>query len=765
MNWTELTEQQYLDAINGEIPEATTARRIKRLKEQHGSRVKGAKGRLNALAIAPIQWRRYQDAIEAKATPFDQDLYDREKQIERRERLRDIGEIPAVSEPEQRSACDADLETFITTVFPKIFHLEWCADHYALCQSLQTAVVEGGKRAVAYQRGFGKTQFCIAAIVWGILTGRLSMVMLISKNETEASQIQSGIKRRLETNKRLRELYPEICWVMNLVSKSPSRKFSYHGKPIEVKSGEMLVLPVVDGAPGSEAVIKCCGIESGSIRGSHYDRSDETTVRPKLVLVDDPQDEQSAKNPTTIDKLAGIIKGAIHGLSGPGERLAVFMPCTCIQPNDLAHRFTDRAKEPEYIGIRQAALDALPTCTFEDNRLGLKNYWDEYDKIRREDLAMGDANHARATLFYMENIEPMSIGAIVRWTARREAPSVDALQYLMTKCLADRAAFMAEFQQDPLDSTASVSYLNEDDLSQLFNGLPRGHVPPDTLRIVASIDIQEHVLYWQIVAWADQFTGYILNWGTWPDQPAGIFSHDQVSRRLGAEVARLRPGEALTWADEHEIAIRECTRWLLEPIEQDDKSWPVDCVMIDARWEKIQNVVLAIAAEDEFRGRLIPSGGQFISPNRPPMSRAPLGKTQQRIEKSLEWKLDNRGSGVYFVEFDADHFRTRIQTGLTKAAAKTKLAGRITFNGTKPSKFLAIHFASKSVTIMEGSRRVMEHWKNKPGQDQDHWLDTLVMSRVGAEHEGMRVSGEMKARPKKRDAFRKMITQVDVPIR
>ena len=67
MNWTELSEQQYLDAINGEIPEATTARRIKRLKEQHGSRVKGAKGRLNALAIAPIQWRRYQDAIEAKA--------------------------------------------------------------------------------------------------------------------------------------------------------------------------------------------------------------------------------------------------------------------------------------------------------------------------------------------------------------------------------------------------------------------------------------------------------------------------------------------------------------------------------------------------------------------------------------------------------------------------------------------------------------------------------------------------------------------------
>lgn len=766
MNWSGLSESEYLGIVNGEIENATTSRRIRRLKETHGNRVKN-KGKLNALAIAPIQWRAMQEELEAAANPFDRDAYNQELQLERREKLRDIGEVPAVSDPELRARCDADLETFILTVFPKIFHLEWCEDHRELARALQHAVEHGGKRAVAYQRGFGKTQFCIAAIIWGVLTGRLPMVMLISKNGPEAEQIRDGILRRLQTNKKLRELYPEPCWIMWKISRAPTKKHSYRGQPIEVKNGDLLlVLPVIAGCPASEAVLKCCGIESGSIRGSHYDRSDETTVRPKLVLLDDPQDEESAANPETVQKLRAIIKGAVEGVNGPNSRLAVFMPCTVIKPNDLATIFTNRQQEPEYVGIRRAAVESFPACIFEGNAQGLRNYWNDYDKIRREDLAMGDTEFQRATLFYLEHRDAMNVGVAVRWPSRMEPPCVDAVQFLMTKFLNDRAAFMAEFQQDPLDSSANVAYLNEEQLAQQFNELPRGHVPPDVVKITAAIDVQEHVLYWMLVAWADRFTGYILSWGAWPEQPPGMFNHHQVSRKLSAEVARLYPGQALTWEDERELAIRECSRWLLEPIEQDSGTFAVDCVVVDARWEKIQARCLKIAGDDEFRGRVIPAGGQFVSPNRPPISRSTLGKTQVRVDKECEWVLDNKPGGVYMIEFDADHFRTRVQTGLAKNAGSQKLPGRISFNGGKPSKFLAHHLAAKAVTMVEGTRRTIEHWKNKPGQDQDHWLDDLVMCRVGAEHEGMRAAGgEVKARPRKREAVRKTITQQDIPFR
>lgn len=774
MNFSAMSEAEYLAILNTEFEEATTPSRLRRLKDAYGFRVKTKKGKLNALGIAPIQWRRLWDAIEKSDSGFDKDAYDREQQIARREKLRDIGSIPAVSDPALRAECDAKLEVFLKTAFPKIFHIEWSEDHYQLCDSLQTAIEKGGKRAVAYQRGFGKTQFCIGAIIWGILTGRLPMVMLISKNEEEAAGIQNGIQRRLETNKQLIALYPEICWVMATLRKS-AQKRSYRGNPIEVKTGELLVLPVVeievevDGvkqwrkAPGSEGVIKCCGIESGSIRGSYYDRSDETTVRPKLVLLDDPQDEKSAKNPDTVKKLIEIIEGAIEGLNGPNERLAIFMPCTCIAPNDLAFQFTDRKKKETWLGIRQPALESFPTELFKEAEGKTRNLWYQYDAIRREDLALGDDEHKRATLFFVQNREAMIAGASVRWKNRVEPPFVDPVQYLVTKFLSNRASFMAEFQQDPLDTSANVAYLNESQLEEVFNGMDRGFIPEGVERVVCAVDIQEHVLYWKLVAWAPGFTGFISNWGAWPEQPPGRFDHHNVSRKISQEIARLYPGGSFTWIEEREQALRLLCRWLLEPIRQGERLIQVDAVALDARWEKIEDVCLKIAGEEEFRGRVIPCGGQFVGPNRPSISNKTLEKTQSRVDRECEWVMSSKPNGMYFVEFDADHYRTRVQTGLAKMYARKTAPGRISYNGTKGSKFLASHLAAKRVEMMEGQRRTIEHWKNKPGADQDHWLDCLVMCLVMAEHEGMRASGIAAKRPKTRTAVRQVITQADVP--
>ena len=48
-------------------------------------------------------------------------------------------------------------------------------------------------------------------------------------------------------------------------------------------------------------------------------------------------------------------------------------------------------------------------------------------------------------------------------------------------------------------------------------------------------------------------------------------------------------------------------------------------------------------------------------------------------------------------------------------------------------------------------------WQNKPGIDQDHWLDCCVLCRVGAELAGYRATGERKTHAKKRK-----LTQADL---
>ena len=55
--------------------------------------------------------------------------------------------------------------------------------------------------------------------------------------------------------------------------------------------------------------------------------------------------------------------------------------------------------------------------------------------------------------------------------------------------------------------------------------------------------------------------------------------------------------------------------------------------------------------------------------------------------------------------------------------------------------------------------RDIEIWVNKPGQDQDHWLDCCVMCRVGAEIAGYRAAG---VRFVKKSYRKAPLTQADV---
>lgn len=760
---TELSERDYLGLVNAFNPGASSPSRLRRLKDQFGFRVKNNRGKLNALAIAPIQWRRLWDAIDKQDNPTDRTAYNAEKKREERAALKSIGEIPAVSDPELRERCDADLKTFLLTAFPKIFHIEWSPDHDELCASLQRSIIHGGFEAVAYQRGFGKTQFCIGAICWGILTGRLPMVLLIAKNEAEAAQIQTGIQRRFETNEKLIELYPEVCWVMATLARGTGDR-TYRGAPVGIKTGEMLVLPVIPGSRASEAVIKCAGINAGGIRGSHYDRSDGTTVRPKLVLIDDPQDEVSARNPDTVRKLSEVIDKSIARVNGPNERLSIFMPCTVICAGDLAWQYTDIETKPFWNGRRVPAMDYLPTELLREVPNGL-NLWQRYEQILREDLAMRDRDHKRATAFFLSHLDEMTAGAVVRWRARCEPPNVHPVQWLVGLYLIDRDVFNSEFQQTPNAGSAVSSYLNESQLAKLNNGLERGAVPPDVQKLIAAVDIQESVLYWSLVGWAPQFTGYISSWGTWPEQPPGRFTHHNVSRTLQQSVRRLFPGVPMDWRQTMRAALVECFRMLLGELEQNGRPRFVDAVFVDARWERITEIVLELTQHEEFRGRVFACGGQFVGPNRTPLSRAPLKERQTRMQaKECEWYMETKTNGAYMIEFDADVYRSRVQAGLALAANPNAGPGRISYAGKEGSKFLASHLAARIPEFKEGNFRRCEHWKERPGLagDQDHWNDCVVMARLGAEHEGMRNNGDDSGRPK-RLAGQAKITQADVP--
>ena len=109
------------------------------------------------------------------------------------------------------------------------------------------------------------------------------------------------------------------------------------------------------GSHASGAIIKVAGI-TGRIRGMKSKRADGRTVRPTLVVLDDPQTDESARSLSQ-----GILARAVLGLAGPGSKICGIMPCTVIRPGEMADSILDRDIHSECNGEQTRMADAFPT--------------------------------------------------------------------------------------------------------------------------------------------------------------------------------------------------------------------------------------------------------------------------------------------------------------------------------------------------------------------------------------------------------------------
>jgi len=102
----------------------------------------------------------------------------------------------------------------------------------------------------------------------------------------------------------------------------------------------------------------------------------------------------------------------------------------------------------------------------------------------------------------------MDEGASAAWQERFNDDEISAVQHAMNLKFRDEAAFMAEYQNEPLTLFArDESILSEEEIAEKVNGLRQYAVPLCCDRVTAFIDIQKNLLYYTVAAWAENFTG------------------------------------------------------------------------------------------------------------------------------------------------------------------------------------------------------------------------------------------------------------------
>jgi hypothetical protein len=664
----------------------------------------------------------------------------------------DIGPIPEVTDKNwnRRLKCAQDLELACKTYWPHepYFYLPFSRDHSRVFAKSQQAVTDDGLFALAMPRGFGKTTICRASAIWAEINAFRRFCLLVSAGSAHAILSLEAIKAMLVESPALREDYPEIVVPILALEGEAKRQLGQRclGMRTEIHwGGDHLILPKIppqksvrpEQLQAGGAKVYLTGITGSKVRGFNVKGE-----RPDLLICDDPQTDVSANSVSGCEKRESILAGMAMGLAGPSKKIAGIMPCTVVREFDMADNILDHTKHPEWDSMRTKMVYAFPT------RMDL---WEKYRDIRNNYNPYADANDKKraadeATEFYKANKTEMGKGAVIAWPEQFAKDEADALQSAMNLYFQDRRKFFAEKQNQPLPpDLGNVKQLTANEICEKLNHIARGVAPIEASTITAFIDMQQNVLYWMAVAWDAGFSGWILDYDTWPKQNRPYFTAADITNTLERETkiagveGQLREG------------LKRLTQYLMERewIRQNGASMKTDQLLIDSgKWSKL---VYEFVRNNPYGASVVlPSKGVYVGPTS--AKDVDEGAIKPGDNQGLKWRMPaaKEDRGCKLVSMNVNFWKTFIQERLGVAAGN---AGCITLFGdeAKEHRMLADHLTAEYATEVKSKQRACVVWEEKPGKPDNHWLDCLVGASVAASIKGVSLEGIYRpAKPKVR---------------
>ena len=695
------------------LPQARLYREFNRV----GFRIGSSENPRNINLLKYIAWmfdRKHTPEETSGARSYeDRRNAERDRQAEQSLAGRDIGPLPEVVNPDRKAACERNFQLFCESYFPETYALAWSPDHLKVIEKIETAVLRGGLFALALPRGSGKTTITESAALWSMLYGHREFVVLIGATESAALELLDSLKTELEVNERLAEDFPEVCYPVAQLEGIANRCAGqlYKGERTRITwTSNEIVLPTVEGSRASGIIVRVAGI-TGRIRGMKFKRSDGRNVRPSLVVIDDPQTSESAGSLEQTRKRVRVLAGDILGLAGPGQKISGIMPCTIIRPGDMADIILNRNTHPDWNGEKTRMVYRFPTNM---------KLWEEYAEIRAEALRT-EGNFQKATEFYLANREAMDAGAEVSWEARFNHDEVSALQHAMNLKFQDETAFMSEYQNDPLpDDTADDSLLSVDEICAKINRLARRRVPLKCDRLTMFIDVQKALLFYVVIAWAEDFTGAVIDYGSWPDQHRHEYSLADANPSIqtlfpkaGFEGALYAALSALT----DECLGREWER-------EDGAVLKIERALVDANWGQSTDVVYQFCRQSSHAGVILPSHGRYVGASSKPMTEY---RKQQGDRLGFNWMIPNVAGkrAIRHVIYDTNYWKSFIHARL---AVPVGDKGSLTLYGRIPGahQLFAEHLTAEYRVKTQGRGRTVDEWKLKPQSHDNHFLDCVA---------------------------------------
>jgi hypothetical protein len=648
---------------------------------------------------------------------------------------KDIAPAAEPLHPKLRSQALDDPEFFLREYFPRTFSRPFAKAHQIIIRDCAETMHHGGNEVRALWRGGGKTSLFCGMAQWGIAKGLRRYPVGVSSTDPLARNLLTSVKNELQFNDHLAEDFPDLCFCFRALEDMAARcrGQTYEREKTGVRWESKRIcfgyLPDPEGNPYpcSGAVFQVASLLAAA-RGMFYLGIDGVRMRPDFVLFDDPQTDRSARSIDQCDFRERVIRQALIGLAGGEQNMAGFAAVTPIVPDDLAERFLDRERFPEWQGRRFSLVPSWPT-----NEALLDKYYD----ILAVGFRNGDKQGKAATKFYKANKKAIWVGAEVADPHFHTPNEVDALQHALNLRAKDPDGFPAEFLMQPKIEKKQTADLTPADLWHRISGVPRGRVPMATQVVTSFIDVQHTALYWLASGFGPNLGGGPLDYGAWPDQNRVHFTLKEISKTL----QNTYKGHSL------EAAVRAGLIDLLNTLftrvwqGEDGTGHQMAFCLIDASEGRLADVVHEVCRLPGmiFSGRVLPAVGKGIDATTGPMA---YWKVAPGEKKGDHWVLKRSASrgGSRHVLVDTNFWKS-----FTADRLRLPMGDRnaIVFPGTKggENRMLGDHMTAETRVLMtnEKTGAQCEVWRWKPSRPDNHLGDCLVGSVVAGSLMGMTV--------------------------
>ena len=697
-----------------------------------------------------------------KEKPSAQAEYSRRKS----EAKREIGEIPPIENIKRREKCRNSLKLFCETYNPKPFYFGWSAAHLKAIARIEESLFHGALFAFAMPRGSGKTTLCRMALLWAIAYAHCRYVFLIGATSDKADDTLESVKIFIRYLPEFAADFPEISHPAKALEGIANRASgqSCLGESTLIEwSKDTVILPTVpcppnwpkkwkkrsDGkAPTSGAILATSGLTGEGIRGSLKTLTDGDLLRPDFVLLDDPQTSESATSLAQNTKRLSLITNDVLGMAGPGRPIAGVMPCTVIARGDMIDEVLTRKKHPLWRGERTKMLETFPT-----DLTAWRDYFEIYEACAQADPPDFTASND----YYIKHRAKLDEGAAATWEDRKSKTEISAIQAAMHLYFRDRAGFMAEYQNEPLDVAMQpgVRRLQIEAILKRVNGLKRGVVPRDCSRVTGFIDPGRRVHWYCFVAWSEKFGGSVIDYGTWPPQRSSNFHKDDESL---ITLEAYYPGKSEP-EFVHDGLVDLCNQVLHREYEQYGTGGMMraeqvlfDCGFLPKTIEQF------VRSTKTVNTATIISKGRSRDTGRSPIATWPRRDDEKR---GANWIRTMSESKIgHMIQFDPDEWKSFIYNRLFEHFAGRSPLKLWGLEGEVDHKLFAAHMTSECGVPEKSQGADFEKWKVVPNTGiNNDFFDCLVGCAVAASVSGLTWAANESIKPPEP---RRKLSQADI---